>query len=93
MFKQSLRFIDAGKGACFARTRGLWLFADAFLVALDEEKNAWCVCSYKRTRLAVKMDSAFGSVLKALAFSTLCARSRAKDSRKGVFGCFLLLEM
>jgi hypothetical protein len=88
MSKQSPRFIDAGKGACYARTRGLWLFADAFLVALDEEKKAWCVCSYKRTRLAVKMDSAFGSVLKAPAFfDSLRLFSRLRFS----FGSFWVL--
>jgi len=55
-------FIDAGKGAWFARTRGLWLFADVLLVVLEEKKNERCVCSLKRKGLAVEIGLAFGSV-------------------------------
>ena len=62
IIKLPLCFIDAGKGAYFARTRGLWFFADVLLVVLEEKKNERCVCSLKRKGLAVEIGLAFGSV-------------------------------
>ena len=69
------------------------LFADALLVALDEEKKTRCVYRFKRNRLAVEKDPAFEAVFESLVFSTLRLRSRAKDSSNGVFGLVLSLEV
>ena len=56
---------------CTFDLQGLWLFAGALVVGLDEHKNTRCVYGNKRKRKAAEMGLASGSAVETFVFPRL----------------------